>query len=56
MFNEREVIAMNVKDNLIDIVDLLTHAIRSYPHQYVFEDTSSMEIFVFNDSKIFSIV
>jgi hypothetical protein len=56
MFNEREVIVMNVRENLIEVVDLLTHSVRAYPHQYVFEDTSSMNLLVFNDSKLFCVV
>jgi hypothetical protein len=56
MFNEREVIVLNVKESTIEIVDLVTHTIRSYPHQYNSDDTASMEIYDFNDSKLFCVV
>ena len=56
MFNEREAIVMNVSESTIEIVDLLTHTFRSYPHNYAFEDTAPMDIFVFSDTKLFTIV
>ena len=55
MFNEREVIVMNVSKNLIDIIDLSTYEIRSYPHEYSFPDTVYMEIHLFHNTKIFCI-
>lgn len=42
MFSEREAIAMSVTAGQIDVIDLLEHTVRSYPHQYAFDDTSSM--------------
>lgn len=56
MFNEREVIVLNVSAGQIEVVDLLTHSIRSSPHTFAYEDTASMEIMVFNDSKLFCVV
>jgi hypothetical protein len=56
MFNEREVIVLNVAAAAIEVVDLLTHTLRSYPHTFAFEDTAAMEILVFNDSKLFCVV
>lgn len=56
MFNEREVIVMNVAEGSIEVIDLLTHIVKAYRHDFSFEDTASMEILVFNDSKLFCIV
>lgn len=56
MFNEREVIVLNPKDKVIEVVDLHTHTVSSYPHEFVYDSTAYMEIYVFNDSKIFSVV
>ena len=56
MFNEREVIVMNVAEGSIEVIDLLTHNVKAYGHDFSFEDTAGMEILVFNDSKLFCIV
>jgi hypothetical protein len=56
MFNEREVIVMNVAEGSIEVIDLLTHKVKAYGHDFSFEDTAGMEILVFNDSKLFCIV
>lgn len=56
MFNEREAIALNVSENKIEVIDLMTHEVRGFPHGFAFEDTASMEILVFNESKLFCVV
>lgn len=56
MFNEREVIVMNVHESKIQVIDLCTNTIRSYDHKYAFPDTSYMDIYVFQDTKTFCIV
>ena len=56
MFNEREVIVLNVGEGNIEVIDLLTHTFKSYTHDFSFENTASMDILVFNDSKLFCVV
>jgi hypothetical protein len=47
---------MNVAKGSIEVIDLLTHKVKAYRHDFSFEDTAGMEILVFNDSKLFCIV
>lgn len=47
---------MNVKEQAIECIDLHNHKCRSHPHQFVGEDTASMSIYVFNETRLFAVV
>ena len=56
MMNDKEVIVLNVKEQKIDIINLETHKILQVNHAYLFEDTASMEIKTFSETRYFAIV
>ena len=54
--NEKEVIVLNVPEQKIDIIDLSTKNVNQISHQYLFEDTASMQLETFADTQMFCVV
>jgi hypothetical protein len=36
MFNEREAIVLNVNEDKIEVIDLLKHEVRAFPHTFTY--------------------
>ena len=55
MMNDKEVIVLNVPESKIDIINLQTHSVKQVNHQYLFEDTASMLLFTFSETRFFCV-
>lgn len=52
MFNEREVIVLNVAKGEIEIIDLANYETRTKKHSFTYPDTSYMQIHTFYDTRL----
>jgi hypothetical protein len=50
------VIVLNVPENKIDLINLEAKTISQANHQYHFDNTASMEIYTFSESRLFAII
>ena len=53
--NDKEVIICNVPESKLDIINLETHKILQVDMQYSYDDTCSMELWNFADTKYFCV-
>ena len=53
--NDKEVIVCNVPESKIDIINLETQKVLQVNNSYAYDDTCSMEMFTFADTKYFAI-
>jgi hypothetical protein len=56
MMNDKEVIVLNVAESKIDIINLQTQKIIQVNNQYLFDDTASMELMTFPETRLFCII